>query len=56
MPQAIIESATTSRTSLKLPPISVTRTTGSTSVLDMRKMCWTASSAKAGQGGRSSTP
>jgi hypothetical protein len=53
MPQAIMVRATTPRTWLKEPPISLTSTTGSTSVLDMRKMCWRPSAASAGSGGRS---
>jgi hypothetical protein len=56
MPQAIMVSATTAVTSAKSPPISVTSTIGSTSVLDIRKMCCTARSASADSGGRSSTP
>ena len=39
MPHATIVNATTDCTWVKSPPSSVTRTTGSTSVLDIRKMC-----------------
>ena len=39
-----------------VPPISATSTTGSTRVLDIRKMCWIASRPSAGGGGRSSRP
>jgi hypothetical protein len=39
MPHEIMVNATTAVTCLKSPPISVTSTIGSTSVLDIRKMC-----------------
>ena len=56
MPQAIMVRATTARTSMKLPPISFTSTIGSTMLLDIRKMCCTASSASTPGGTLSSTP
>jgi len=56
MPHAIMVSATTLRIWSNPPPISRTRTTGRTSVEDIRKMCWIDRSRRVPRGRVSSTP
>ena len=48
--------ATVACTSARLPPISVTSAIGSTSVLDIKKMCWIDNAARTDSGGLSSSP
>ncbi len=56
IPQEIMVSATKARVCMMSPLISDISTIGNTSVLDIRKMCCTASMNKVDAGGTSSTP